>query len=276
MTSKDEANEDSQQKKCLVCDKGFHFRKKIICSKCENAFCTNHCCKEIATIEGQKQICDACYHEFRKIKLQEKFSQEIEGLNIELGRVRQACKRVERDYFDKTSEINSFESENEKDSKTLHKSIMKLEKELKDLQHKLESSTHNDQVLTEDLQKSSEELKQANNDFLDSDTSLEELKNNVLHVSNVKCDLTEQLMDFRRKVEHCLDYEKVSTELCPKCKEVMKKCYQERINNEDRGPEESSMSLYTSQSILDSVREMKESLNVIVVEPEKQPKCISF
>jgi chromosome segregation ATPase len=276
MTSKEESEDPSLQKKCSICDKGFHFRKKIICNKCENAFCSNHCCKEIATIEGQKTICDSCYHEFRRTKLQEKFSHEIEGLNLELGRVRQACKRVERDYFDKTSEINLFESENEKISKKLNHSIQKLEKETNDLRVKLESSEKIELALLEDLFKTGEELKQANSDYLDSDSALEELKNNTLHVGNVKCDLTEQLMDLRRKVEHCLDYEKVTSELCPRCKETMKKCYQERITTDDRCPEESSMSLYTSQSILDSVREMKDSLNIIVVEPEKPPKCISF
>lgn len=264
------------QKKCLICAKGFSFRKKILCCKCDNAFCANHCCKVVATVEGEKIICDGCYHEYRKVKLQEKFSQEIEGLNLELGRVRQACKRVERDFFDKTTEISKFESDSEITVKQLKKWIKKLQKEKNDLNVKLESVKTNESHIKTEYEKSQNDLKIANSEYIDSDTKLEEVKNEFMQVINVRGNLTTQLMDMRAKVEHCLDYEKVTMDLCVRCKEILRKCYQERINGGDRGPDESSMSLYTSQSILDSVREMKESLNVVIVEPEKQPKCSLF
>lgn len=261
------------KKKCAVCAKGFSFRKKILCCKCENAYCTNHCCKVIATVEGEKILCDACYHDYRRIKIQEKFSQEIEGLNLELGRVRQACNRVERDFFDKTTEIGKFESEVEKNMSLVKKSLKKLQKEEKEVNAKLDIARNNEKQTEAEYEKSQSDLKQANSEFIKSDTKLEEVKNEYMQVINVRSNLTSQLMDMRSKVEHCMDYEKVSADLCIRCKETLRKCYQERVNSE-RGADESSMSLYTSQSILDSVREMKDSLNVVIVEPEKQPKCL--
>lgn len=274
MSHREGETDDSHQnkKKCAVCAKGFSFRKKVLCCKCENAYCTNHCCKIIATVEGEKILCDACYHEYRRIKIQEKFSQEIEGLNLELGRVRQACNRVERDFFDKTTEIGKFESENEKNMGVVKKALKKLQKEQKEVNAKLEAVKSSESLIEEEFEKSQSELKQANAEFIKSDTRLEEVKNEYVQVVNVRSNLMGQLMDLRAKVEHCMDYEKVTADLCVRCKETLRKCYQERVNREQG--DESSMSLYTSQSILDSVREMKDSLNVVIVEPEKQPNCL--
>jgi hypothetical protein len=119
-----------------------------------------------------------------------------------------------------------------------------------------------------------QELKEANKVFIDADTKLEEIRNSILLTSNTKLNLSEQLFHVREKIKCCLDYEKIGPLLCERCRDSLKKAYSERVNRETSALDESSMSMYESGSILDSVREMKESLNALIVEPEKQAKCL--
>ncbi|OMJ67906.1 hypothetical protein SteCoe_34814 [Stentor coeruleus] len=272
----EETHEESSQtqKKCLLCDKGFHFRKKIVCERCLYAFCSDHCYKEIATVEGTKTICDSCYHKFRREKIQEKISEEIELLNHELIRVKDANKRVERELFEKTSELNSIETEFSAYEKATNKRIERHKAELKDDQEKLHSLETKNNFLTETIKPLNEELSALNEKYQDLDSKKEEIVNNTVLLHNVKSSLFEQLFHVRRKIKFCLDYYKADSVLCERCKEALKRSYDERIERPQDEMDESSVSLYETQSVLDSVREMKESLSLLIVEPESEPKCL--
>ena len=262
-------------KKCHLCDKGFNFlHKKISCSHCENFFCIDHCCKEIASMEGQKIICDMCYHKFRREKLQAKVSEEIDLLNQELIRVKDASKRVERELFDKTAELNQLENKFGIIEKETLKNKKKHEREIEEYQEKIAILEKNNENIDIDIKKYNQELTDSNKTYGDKDLKLEETKLNIEMVKNIKSELSEQLLHVREKIKYCLDYPRTSDYLCPKCKDGLAKAYSERVNAEPQSLEESSMSLSESMSILDSVREMKESLNDLIVEPEHQAKCI--
>ena len=277
LLTQDEQREENHQssKKCHICDKGFHFRKRIICNHCENSFCGDHCCKEIPSVEGPKILCDMCYHRYRKQKFQERISDEAELLTQELTRAREASKRVERELFDKTAEVNSMETEFSNTESISLKNIHRLQGEVHENSEKITILQAKNTVLSEELQKISQEYKEVNKSYVDSDTQLEELRNNLENVKNIKMGLSEQLLHVTEKIKYCLDYPKTNTMLCDRCQEALKKVYDERVNR-DGELEESSMSLYETASILDSVREMKESLNALIVAPENEPKCIVF
>lgn len=272
----EETHEESSQtqKKCLLCDKGFHFRKKIVCEKCFYAFCSDHCYKEIATVEGTKIICDSCYHKFRREKIQEKISEEIELLNHELTRVKDASKRVERELFEKTSELNSVETEFLGYEKPTNKRIERHKAELKENQEILHDLEMKNNALTETIRPLNEELSDLNAKYQDLDSKKEEIVNNTVLIHNVKSSLLEQLFYVRMKIKFCLDYYKADSVLCEKCKGALKHSYEERIQRPQDDMDESSVSLYESQSILDSVREMKDSLSLLIIEPESEPKCL--
>lgn len=268
----EEQRQDTHQntKKCHICEKSFHFRKKIICSHCENSFCTDHCCKEIPSVEGAKTICDMCYHRYRKGKLQEKISEEADLLSQELVRAKEASSRLERDLFNITAELNSVENDFSHSESGAIKTIALIEKENVEMLEKLKVIEKDWVEIEKEGLKVSEELKDKNKKFLEVDSQLEEVKNSLENVKNVKGDLNEQLLHVKEKIKYCLDYPKTTSILCEKCKEALQKAYNERIHKE---LEDSSMSLYETTSILDSVREMKESLNALIVEPEHDAKC---
>ena len=262
-------------KNCHICDKGFHFRKRLTCTHCENSFCSDHCYKEIPSVEGPKLTCDICYHQFRMQKFQERISDEAELLTQELTRASEASKRVEREFFEKTAEVNSMETEFTNTETISLRNIHQVQSEVHENSEKITNLEAKTSELSEELHKIIQDYKEINKNYITSDTQLEELRNSLEMVKNIKKGQSEQLLHVTKKIKYCLDYPNTHAMLCVRCQEALKTVYEERVNH-DGDLEESSMSLYESASILDSVREMKESLNALIVEPEQQPKCTIF
>ena len=264
--------------KCQVCDKTFtlRIRKKIACDLCNGAFCVDHCIKEISIKQGEQTfdriICDRCYQKYKKQECSEALNNEITSLEEELLRAKNAAERVEREIFDKTSNINSLENAFENRKNELSHNNKIHNEEIKENEEKIKELEQIYENIEKNLMLRSQELSEAETKYKNSYVDIEEIRKNILDVKIKKKQLTDQLITSRQKVRYCIEFPKTNNVLCQKCKDELNKVYQERTA-QDKSLDE-SLSVYEFPTALDSVRDMKESLNVLIVDPNNKTKCV--
>jgi hypothetical protein len=274
--SADEKHEEavSSYNSCSICKKGFRFRKRVVCEDCEISYCSEHCIKEISGIEGLKIVCDTCYQRFLKNKIQQQFAQELEQLKQELMDTKELKKRVERSVFEKTAELSTIENQIYDKEAYTKKKISNQKLEIKYYTDKIYTIEENNKTIDKEIKNSLETLDELDETYKKTDEKLSEITKNLESVKYTKIKLSEEFKTEENKIKYCLEYERINGILCEPCQFIFRQVYNARVQREGQDPNESNLSSYKNPGVLESVRDMQESLNIMTLAPQSEISCI--
>ena len=104
--------EVNNSNKCWICGKGFTLKKKHLCKFCSNTVCSEHSSKarRMPGSSEELRICDYCEQEKAKEDIKEEINNEISRLAENTANSKIAIERLDREYFEKTSNLNDAEN----------------------------------------------------------------------------------------------------------------------------------------------------------------------
>ena len=200
-------------KKCCICDKSFILRKKNLCKVCNNYVCNEHFTK----FRNYDKICDFCDKNYAKAEVRKEIENELQILTQELEKTKENSNKVDREYYQKISELNRIEQD-----------LIKIveyhdgKKQLLDarLANENERKEKNDQSIKE-YQKILEETEIAQEEMVNKYALVEsELQKSNLELLNLKSknlELADQLSKTTEINKKKISIQLLKEKLCKKC-----------------------------------------------------------
>lgn len=269
--------DQSQTKKCYICSKGFNFRKKHICKFCMNAVCTDHCQKarSVDMFEEAQPICDLCNMEEIKKELLTEIQNDIRSLEDELKASKSVNERMDREYFEKTAQINKLETELSELTETFKDQSETLLSEIEIEEKKKQGLIEKHQKLQEKVKICRNEEVEATQRFQKVNEECENLRRQTDILKETKDGLNSQLDKINAKLKGSLNVEHVNELLCEPCAGKLTESAKSRRIDAPSVLEDSNISVPDErESIMKSVREYKDILSQQNSRPNDSPGCL--
>ena len=270
----------SSGKKCFICLKGFNFRKKHTCKFCFSSVCSDHCQRSFQKDPSQEPspICDICLQSAIKKEIELEIKSDIESLNEELKQAKLINSRLERDHFEKTSQVSKLENTIEDMTKDYQLKIKELEHSLQIEELEIKEIVELYGKTKKNLHDSRDELVQVDESNGKAEFELESMMKQVENLKETKDGLNQQLFRINEKLKGSLSIEKVEPIVCEPCKKKMADAARRR-REQPSILEDATVSLSVveeRQSMLESVREFKEILEKQNNNPNEESGCGIF
>ena len=270
----------SSGKKCYICLKGFSFRKKHTCKFCFSSVCSDHCQRSFQKDPGQEPspICDLCLQSFIQKEIESEIKSDIESLNEELKQAKLTNSRLERDHFEKTSQVSKLENTIEDMTRDYQSKLAELEHTLKTEELETQEIVELYEKTKKKLQDSRDELSEVDNKTAKAKSELESMAKQHENLKETKEGLNQQLFRINEKLKGSLSIEKVETIICQPCRDKLTDAARRR-REQPSILEDATISLSAieeRQSMLESVREYKEILDKQNNNPNEESGCEIF
>ena len=242
-----------------------------------NAVCTDHCQKArtVDMFEEAQPICDLCNMVEIKKELMTEIQNDIRSLEDELKAAKSVNDRMDRENFEKTSQINKLEIEISDILTTFNEQSSSLTSDIK-LEQEKNSELKAKHAKLQDLAKSSKiSENESGQKYSKAIEECENLRRQAEILKETKDGLNTQLDKINRKLKGSLNIEHVNKLLCEGCNEKLSEAAKNRRIDAPSVLEDASASVIDErESIMKSVREYKDILSQQNSRPSDSSGCL--
>ena len=218
--------------KCVVCNKDFSFRKKHFCKFCTNAVCSDHSLKtrEKQGHKDPQRICDNCEQEEAKREIKNEINDEVAKLNEELTNAKEINERLNREYFEKTSNLNEVEKKVLIAETEHNKKIESMKEEFEAQKNSAEKT----KGLLEILKKTLENTKGSQQDMIEkiekSQGEIKVLTNKATGLRDKKKEMANEIDLISAKIKQTMPLNDLIGSLCVRCAKKVNESF-DKIKN---------------------------------------------
>jgi len=262
--------------KCSVCQKKLKFRKKNLCSWCKQPVCNEHSQKKrpIPGSTGLSKVCDRCDEQETKNEIKLEIETEIKKLREELQSASDINERLNREFCDKTGNINLMERKVQKAADDHKRNEKALLDEFEEEKRKGEETQQLIQKLTKEINDSNNTENDMQEKCRRSEQELEDLKSEANNLYQQKTEIESKIEKINKRLSGSLNIEHVKKLLCGECSSKVEEAYRRKMDTMSlmEGNEESFLD---RRSVLDNIREFKQSL-MDQQQGESKGDCLVF
>mmetsp|Transcript_17263 Transcript_17263/g.17205 ORF Transcript_17263/g.17205 Transcript_17263/m.17205 type:complete len:320 (+) Transcript_17263:1-960(+) len=254
---------NSNGKKCYVCGKSFTIRRKHICKFCNNAVCSDDS-QKTRMMEGfdePQRICDLCDQEETKKEIDQEIEEEIKQMNAALKVEREANERLNREYFDVTASVNQLETEIQEAKNKYDTKISDLNKQIQAEQEEKEKIREMIEKHKKDIEESIKVEKMMREKCVETQKEIEGIDKHIEGMEKTKAEVAEKNEVINEKIKSSLNLEQLKKLLCQRCDKRISEAFHKRIKSNEYVDEPYPGIDEDRLSVLDSVREMRQSLH---------------
>lgn len=210
-----------------------------------------------------------------KKELMTEIQNEIHSLEDELKASKSVNERMDREYFEKTSQIHKLETELEEVNETFKDQSENLLADIQVEEKRKEDLVERHQALQDKIKVCRNEEVEASQRYQKVNEDCENLRRQTDILKETKEGLNSQLDKINAKLKGSLNVEHVKELLCEPCVGKMTETAKNRRVDAPSVLEDSNVSVSDErESIMKSVREFKDILSQQNSRPNESPGCL--
>lgn len=211
--------DETGQKKCQVCQKGFILRRKVTCCICQGNFCSDHCTKKrhLSFTNDFLPICDICNEEETKKEISEEINSEIRRISEELENIKEENDKLFKEHYNNTASLNNLEMEIKKQEWSAKKQEEQLLGQLENEQGRGRSLGVTIDILRKALDESSKNEKNMSDACIEADAENEVFKVQLASLTEQNHELVNEIEKIQEGLRGSLGIDQIRNILCNKC-----------------------------------------------------------